>query len=83
MVNIQRLWLIVISSFIAGAGRFALRKEKGQPQLTLSPFALNDRPAVKIGTEAIGTILPLDTLTLDRQKATWNCVDGSLLPRIR
>jgi hypothetical protein len=47
MVNIQRLWLIVISSFIAGAGRFALRKEKGQPQLTLSPFALNDRPAVK------------------------------------
>ena len=35
-------------------------------------FCLESSPSGKARTGAIGTILPLDTLTLDREKATGN-----------
>ena len=50
------------------------KKEKGQPTLT-SLLCLESSPSDKAGTGAIGTILPLDTLTVGRRRLQGNCVD--------
>jgi hypothetical protein len=47
------------------------KKEKGQPTLT-SLLCLESSPSDKAGTGAIGTILPLDTLTLGRKRLQGN-----------
>jgi hypothetical protein len=49
----------------ASAARFAAKREEGQPKLTLS-FCLESSPSGKARTAAMGTILPLDTLTPTR-----------------
>jgi len=36
-----------------GAGKFTTKRREGQPKLTLSPFALNYRPAVKPAPELL------------------------------